>query len=197
MFAAIVIETPEQMAFFQNPQGMLYYSAVSGFGYWLNAMVVLFLTGTVFAFVVTTLTYRNPIKGFVYTASGVFEGLRDILMLPFQFRRVYAVAQLSFREAIRRRILFVFVLFTVPFLFAGWYLPNNEEAGLRSLVAFVNIAMTFLVLPLTIFLVSMSLPNDLKRKTIHTIVTKPINRLELIVGRILGFMGVFTLVLTV
>ncbi|MGL5094350.1 MAG: hypothetical protein ACRDD1_02095, partial [Planctomycetia bacterium] len=33
--------------------------------------------------------------------------------------------------------------------------------------------------------------------TIHTIVTKPINRLELIVGRILGFMGVFTLVLTV
>ena len=36
-------------------------------------------------------------------------------------RRVYALARLAFKEAIRRRILFVIGLFLVGLLLAGWY----------------------------------------------------------------------------
>jgi hypothetical protein len=43
----------------------------------------------------------------------------------------------------------------------------------------------------------MSLPNEIQSRVVQTIVTKPVRRLEIVVGRILGFTGVFTLVLAV
>lgn len=112
----------------------------------------------------------------------------------FTFRRVYAIAAVTFKESIRRRILYVFLVFLLPFLFAGWYLDNAEESQLKFLVAFVTNAMGWLLLPLVVFLSSMSLPNDIKTRTIQTIVTKPVHRLEFLLGRIVGFMAIYTLV---
>ena len=40
-----------------------------------------------------------------------------------------------------------------------------------------------------------SIPNDIRQQTIYTIVSKPVRRLELIWGRIFGYMGLVTVLL--
>jgi hypothetical protein len=110
-------------------------------------------------------------------------------------RRVRAIAKLSFIEALRGRVLYVFVLFFIPFLFAGWYLDKTPEAVLLNLCGFVNTAMTYILMPLVIFMASMSLPNEIQARIVQTVVTKPVRRSEIVLGRSLGYIGVFTLVL--
>jgi len=110
-------------------------------------------------------------------------------------RRVRAIAKLSFIEAIRGRILYVFVLFFIPFLFAGWYLDKTPEAVLLNLCGFVNTAITYILMPLVIFMASMSLPNEIQARIVQTVVTKPVRRSEIVLGRSLGYIAVFTLVL--
>jgi hypothetical protein len=110
-------------------------------------------------------------------------------------RRVRAIAKLSFIEALRGRILYVFILFFIPFLFAGWYLDKTPEAVLLNLCGFVNTAMTYILMPLVIFMTSMSLPNEIQSRIVQTVVTKPVRRSEIVLGRSLGYIAVFSLVL--
>ena len=167
------------------------------FQIWCKQVAIVAAVALFLAFVYSSSIHQNAWTGLVCTLRGLWEGLRDLALLPLGYRRIWAVTLLSIKEAVRRRILYVFVLFLVPFLFAGWYLPNTEEGQTQFLVAFVNSAITWLLLPLVVFLVSMTLPNDMKHKTIQTVVTKPIRRTELVVGRVLGFVTIFTAVLLV
>jgi hypothetical protein len=137
------------------------------------------------------------IGGILTTIRSLAVGLLEILALPLGIRRVWAIARLAIQESIRRRVLYVLLLFLIPFLFAGWYLPKAEEGQLLYLVGFTNTTIGWLLLPMVLFVVAMSIPNDLKTRTIQTVVTKPIRRIELIVGRVLGFMIVFTGVILV
>lgn len=163
--------------------------------YWASSLLALALIGVVVGYAHSLLRTGNPITALRWTMQGAIQGSWEILSLPLGYRRIWAMALLSCKEAIRRRVLYVFVLFLLPFLFAGWYLPNSDEGQMLFLVAFVTTAITWVLLPLVVFMTSMSLPADLKNRTIQTVVTKPIRRLELIVGRIIGFMLIFTAVL--
>ena len=54
---------------------------------------------------------------------------------------------------------------------------------------------SYLILLLGLFLSCFSLPSDVKTKTIQTITTKPVRSTEIVLGRILGFVAVGTLLL--
>jgi hypothetical protein len=54
---------------------------------------------------------------------------------------------------------------------------------------------SYLVLLLTLILCTLSLPADLKNRTLHTIVTKPVRASEIILGRILGFVAIGTVLI--
>jgi ABC-type transport system involved in multi-copper enzyme maturation permease subunit len=58
-------------------------------------------------------------------------------------------------------------------------------------------ATNFLILLLGLFISTFSLPNDIKSKTIYTIATKPVRPTEMILGRILGFGLIGSLMLAV
>ena len=58
-------------------------------------------------------------------------------------------------------------------------------------------ATSYLVLLLALFLSSLSLPADIKNRTLHTVVTKPVRASEVVLGRIVGFTAVGTLLLAV
>lgn len=180
-------------------QSILDYDARIGLVYWLLTALSIAAIALGVGYVSALVRHRNPFKAASVTLGGMIGGIGEVLILftPSGMKRTYSMAVLTFKEAIRRRILYVFVLFFVPFLFAGWYLPNSNEGQLIFLVAFVNNAITWLLLPLAAIMVSMSLPNDLKNRTIQTVVTKPVRRTEVVVGRIVGFMGIFTLLLLV
>jgi hypothetical protein len=113
-------------------------------------------------------------------------------------RRIFALAKLSFKEAIRRRVLWVFSLLLLVFLFASWFIDTTKtEDQLRNYVTVVYMVMTILLLVTTGILASFSIPADLRNQTIHTIVTKPVERFEIILGRFLGYSFLMTLVLAV
>jgi ABC-type transport system involved in multi-copper enzyme maturation permease subunit len=112
-------------------------------------------------------------------------------------RRIWALAKLSFKEAIRRRILWTFSLLLLVFLFASWFFTSKPEDQLRTYVTTVYTVMTVLLLFTAILLAAFSIPADLRNQTIHTIVTKPVQRFEIILGRFLGYTFLMTLVLAV
>jgi hypothetical protein len=144
-----------------------------------------------------SLLYRGP-AGIVAVFRHLAEGVIDTVRLSP--RRVLAVAQLTYREAVRRKALLVFVIFGLLIMFAGWFMSNTtRRADLQVVVyiSFVLRAVSWLILPVVLLLACWGLPADIKARSLHTVVTKPVRRNEIVLGRILGFIGVGTLVLGV
>ncbi len=114
-----------------------------------------------------------------------------------RLRRVWALTRLSFKESIRSRVLYAFSALLLVFLFATWFIPYKPEAQVRIYVHTVYLVMAALLLFTAVVLASFSIPTDVKNQTIHTIVTKPVERFEVLLGRFFGFTLLMTLVLGV
>ena len=112
-------------------------------------------------------------------------------------RRVWALASLAIQESIRRRVVVVFAVFILLLLFAGWFLDPGSEDPARLYLSFVLTATSYLVLLLALILSSLSLPADIKNRTLHTVVTKPVRTSEVVLGRIVGFAVVGSLLLLI
>jgi hypothetical protein len=119
--------------------------------------------------------------------------IRDLAR--FRLRRIWALARLSFKEAIRRKVLWVFLVLLMVLLFACWFLPSSPTDQVRSYVQFVSFAMSVLLLLVAGLLSAFGIPTDMKQQTIHTIVTKPVERFEIVMGRFLGYTMLMTIVL--
>lgn len=110
-------------------------------------------------------------------------------------RKVMALALLTFKEAIRRKIVVGFIVFILIVLFAGMFLDPTSKHPLQLYVGFIFTTTGYLVLLLMLLLTAFSLPGDIQRKTIHTIVTKPVRISEIVLGRMVGFILMGTLLL--
>src|SRR6056297_59040 len=137
---------------------------------------------------------KGPSEGF-YSVARVVRDLFVFDLPGTSPARVYALGRLAFKEAIRRRVLIVAGIFVVGLLFAGWYLNPNSDDPARLYISFVLTATNYLILMLALFISAFSLPADIKSKTIYTIVTKPVRATEIVLGRMLGFIGVGTMIL--
>jgi ABC-type transport system involved in multi-copper enzyme maturation permease subunit len=127
--------------------------------------------------------------GFQQTLSAIAGLIGDLGSLSG--RRVLAVAKLAVKEAIRRKVLIVLLLFFLIFMFAGWYITYKDNQ-VRVLVSFVSKVTGFFVTLVAIIMAATSLPQDVASKTIHTVVTKPVRRMEILLGRVVGYVGVVT-----
>lgn len=112
-------------------------------------------------------------------------------------RRIAAIARLSFQEAFRRRVLWVFLALLLVVLFGSWFLPHKPEDQVRTYVQVVFGAMTPLLLLVAGLLAAFGIPTDLQQQTIATLVTKPVERFEIVLGRFLGCLLLMTGVLIV
>src|SRR5205807_3484692 len=109
--------------------------------------------------------------------------LVDLLQLRLSWRRIWALARLSFKEAVRRKVLWAFSAILLVFLFGSWFLPYDElkpEDQVRNYVTVIYWAMTPLLLFVASLIAAFSIPTDIKQQTIHTILTKPVERFEII-----------------
>ncbi|MCE5269566.1 MAG: hypothetical protein LLG00_16945 [Planctomycetaceae bacterium] len=136
---------------------------------------------------------HGPVVAFATAGQLAGDAVLDTLRISP--RRVAALAGLAVKESIRRRVIVVFAVFIVILLFAGWYLDPKNPNPARIYLDFVLTATSYLVLLLALFLSSLSLPADLKSRTLHTVVTKPVRMSEVVLGRIAGFTAVTTLLL--
>ncbi len=124
------------------------------------------------------------------------------LLMPEVFamrpRRLYAIAKQSVTEATRRMWApwVVIVLFAVILAFTHWFLPASQQRPAELGRIYVGTLTLLCMLLLTIMvtvLAPLSLPQDIQMQTIYTVVSKPVRRIELILGRIIGYMTIVTL----
>lgn len=156
-------------------------------------VVLAILLGLLIGYVVSAARY-GPVEGFYAVARAVRDFVRFDLPGTSP-RRIWALARLAYKEAIRRKVLVVVALFVVGLLFAGWYLDPRSADPARLYISFVLTATNYLILMLALFISTFSLPADIKSRTIYTIVTKPVRASEIVLGRMLGFIAVGTVML--
>ncbi|MDR2641947.1 MAG: hypothetical protein LBC74_04060 [Planctomycetaceae bacterium] len=116
-------------------------------------------------------------------------------LTSFSIARTWAVARLTIIESLRGRVVYVLALFLGLLLFAGWFLDPRVEDPAKSYLAFVLFSTMILVMLMTLFLSSFSLPTDIKNKTIFAVVTKPVRGSEIVFGRIIGVSIIGTIVI--
>ncbi|MHB8862475.1 MAG: ABC transporter permease [Pirellulaceae bacterium] len=137
---------------------------------------------------------RGPVEAF-YSVAGVIATALGKDLLATSGRRILAITRLTIKEAVRRRVIVGFVIFVIIFLFAGWFLDVKSDDPAHLYLSFVLTTTSYLVIVLGLFLATVSIPADIKSKTIYTIVTKPVRAGELVLGRIFGFVAVVTVLL--
>jgi hypothetical protein len=155
------------------------------------ALSILALLG---GFLIALVRY-GPLKAGDLTYRVVVNGLKELTRISP--RRIWALARLAIKESMRRQVVVALVIFFLILLFAGWFLNTDYQEPARLLFRFVLTAMTYLVLLIALLVSAFSLPNDFKTKTIYTVVTKPVRAGDIVLGRILGFTIVGTLLLAV
>ncbi len=161
--------------------------------FYLPLFIVFFATtGFVIGYLVSAIR-RGPVEGFYAVAQVIGSAVFDLANTSV--RRTLAMAMLAVQESIRRKVLIAFAVFIVVLLFAGWYLDVKSDNPGRLYLSFVLTSSNYLVLILALFLSTFSLPADIKNRTIYTVVTKPVLASEIVVGRILGFTAVGTVML--
>ena len=155
--------------------------------------VMALVLGMIAGYVVSAARY-GPVEGFYAMARAI----RDLVRFDLPGtspRRVLALARLAFKEAIRRKVLFVIGVFVVGLLLAGWFLNPDSEDPARLYISFVLTGTNYLMLALALFISAFSLPADISSKTIYTVVTKPVRPTEIVLGRMIGFLAVGTVML--
>jgi hypothetical protein len=105
----------------------------------------------------------------------------------FSPRRIWALARLSLKEAFRKRIVWGFSAMALIFLFADWFVPYKPEDQLRNYVRVIYWSLTPLFWLVACWLGAFGIPTEVKNQSIHTIVTKPVERFEIVLGRFLGY----------
>jgi ABC-type transport system involved in multi-copper enzyme maturation permease subunit len=123
----------------------------------------------------------------------------------------FVIARLTFREAGRRKILLAAFLLGLIYLLiygVGFYFVNQETARsqmgpglieLNQIRNFLFMAGLYVVNFLTVMMAVLTsvdtLSGEIASGTIHTLVSKPLPRWEIVLGKWLGFVGMLTLYL--
>ena len=111
---------------------------------------------------------------------------------------VWTIARHTFKEAMGKRILVVAGIFALVLVVSAPYWPTMGETDRIKLVEDTSLgAMTFLGVIVAVFISAYSLPSDIEEKRIFTVVSKPVRRYQILLGKFCGFLMVFAVVLGV
>ncbi len=170
---------------FDSTQGLSHWVKVVGFLVFLVLIVS----------IVGAFASMGP-RGILAVLRQLYEGFRDVAELSL--RRIWAIASLTVREAVRRRILYVFAIFAVLFMFGEWFLTSAGEKvdiQIERDVVFVFKAISWPVWLVLLLVACFGIPEDIKARSLHTVVTKPARRIEVVLGRMLGFSLIATFIM--
>ena len=158
---------------------------IASFLYWL--LVFGSFVGVIFAVAILVSLGIYGVSGPVAVMGRVRQGMYDFVHLSP--RRVSAMAWLTIIEAVRRKALLVFVVFAFLMMFAGWFLDSDLRSDLqaKNAISFALTTASWLTIPVLLLLSCWGIPEDIRLRSMHTVVTKPVRRNEIVMGRILGF----------
>lgn len=113
---------------------------------------------------------------------------------------IWAIARNTLAQALRMKIAVVTVLMLAILLPIMGKIMDGDGTLLGKLQTFTSYSLgliSFLLCILTIAISAFTLSNDLKRKYIYMVITKPIRRFELLAGKLLGIVLLNGVLLTV
>ncbi|HEV2296304.1 MAG TPA: hypothetical protein VGR35_20850 [Tepidisphaeraceae bacterium] len=126
----------------------------------------------------------------------VLFGMRDLLR--FSWTRVWAISGVCFDESIRRRVLWITPLAIIGVIVVSQLQkPFDEQDAIRQTIKFCLFATGLVVVITTIILACTNLPREIDNRVIYTIVTKPTTRLEIVLGKVVGFARVSATILII
>jgi len=106
-----------------------------------------------------------------------------------------AIALISLKEALRKRILLVAVLFGAAVMLTAPLWPALNDADRVKLVEDISLgAMSALGMIMAVFAAAWALPADIAEKRIYTLASKPVRPHAILLGKLLGFLAAFALV---
>jgi ABC-type transport system involved in multi-copper enzyme maturation permease subunit len=131
----------------------------------------------------------------------VAYGWKDLVRT--HWRRIWAISGVCVVESLRRRVLWVTPLAILGVIVVSQLQhPANDQDNairaqdaIRQTTKFCLFASGLLITVIGIILASTNLPKEIESRVIFTIVTKPTTRLEIVLGKILGFTLVSALIL--
>ena len=115
-------------------------------------------------------------------------------------RSVWAIAKNTIRQALRMKIAVVFtVLLLILLPIMGFSVTGDAtlKGRLQTFVSY-GLSLTSILLCLLTIIVSVyCLTSDIEQKQIYTVVTKPVRRWQLLLGKLLGVIALDAILLTV
>lgn len=104
---------------------------------------------------------------------------------------ILAIAKQTLEDMVRRKIMMILLLVSVAMIALGpsvsFLTPRESSAVLRSLGLAVILIAGLLI---TIISSIQVIPTEIERRTIYTVLSKPVQRYEFVLGKFLG--GIFT-----
>lgn len=121
----------------------------------------------------------------------------------FSLSRAWAISGVCFDESIRKRVLWITPLAIIGVIgITQFQRAIDEQDAVRQSIKICLFATGLVVMLTSIILACTNLPKEIESRVIYTILTKPTTRLELILGKVIGFarvslaivviMGLFT-----
>ena len=105
-------------------------------------------------------------------------------------KRVTAIASNTFREAVRDRVLYNLILFAV-LIVASALLFGQISIGIEKIIL-INLglsAVSIFGLVIAIFIGIQLVSKEIEKRTLYTVLARPVRRWEFIVGKFFGLAG--------
>ena len=113
-------------------------------------------------------------------------------------RRLLSVAANTFRETVRNKILYVILAFALVVIGLTWFLADLSMGELSRIVADVGLASIHLFgVTIAVFLGITLVSQEMERKTIYLVLSKPVPRWEFVIGKAAGLCSTILLTTSV
>jgi len=111
---------------------------------------------------------------------------------------ILAVSQNAFRRALRSKIFATLIIFAVGLILLSKLLEFLTFTAQMKLIKDVGLAsISFFTVLMAIFLAGGSICSQIEQKTIYTILSKPVSRLNFMLGEFLGIIWSILVTLTI
>src|SRR5580658_3428102 len=121
----------------------------------------------------------------------------------FSLKRTWAISSVCFAESIRKRILWITPLAIIGVIAVTQFQRAfDEQDAVRQSVKICLFAAGLVTILTSIILACTNIPKEIETRVVYTVMTKPVTRLEFVLGKVIGFarvslailviMGIFT-----
>jgi len=107
-------------------------------------------------------------------------------------RKIFALATNTYREALRQKVLYTLGFFGLLIIFSAYFIAQLSVGGVfEKIVKDIGLfAIFFFGIFLSITMGVSLVFKEVERRTIYTILSKPVSRLEFVLGKYLGLVFV-------